>query len=292
MATKNLGIVQPIDDNEDWGDDYRNAMILIDDAIRSHNLAEDATSHAGLNFAYKAGIIRAGSVVNIVAGGSVLLTDDDTNYIEILPLTGVISSNIVGFSAGSIPLYEVITAAGVIGAVTDVRSLLGVQDIALDVLTAAGDLLTHDGSDYQALTVGNDGEILIADSGEANGMKWVTKKHGIAFFIDGSVAVTVDALSVIIPMDITITGGKIEVSTAPTGSDLICDIHQVSTGVTIFSTQGNRPTIAATATSGVIVAPDIIDINQGDTLSLQIDQKGATIAGAKLRVTLYCKERV
>lgn len=43
---------------------------------------------------------------------------------------------------------------------------------AKDKLTTKGDLLTHDGSDDKTLAVGTDGQVLVVDSAETNGIKW------------------------------------------------------------------------------------------------------------------------
>ncbi len=44
---------------------------------------------------------------------------------------------------------------------------------SLGVLTAKGDLLTDDGADVERLAVGADDEVLVADSAEATGLKYV-----------------------------------------------------------------------------------------------------------------------
>jgi hypothetical protein len=109
---------------------------------------------------------------------------------------------------------------------------------------------------------------------------------GIAYYIDGTLAVETTAMSFTAPMAMTVTGGKIAVDTAPTGAALICDIHK--NGTTLFTTQGNRPTVADAGTSAAITAPDVTAIAQGDKITLEIDQVGSTVAGANLSLTLYC----
>ena len=64
--------------------------------------------------------------------------------------------------------------------------------------------------------------------------------------------------------------------TAPAGADEIYDIHK--NGTTIFTDQDNRPTIAAAATVSTTVAPDVVDLVEGDILTLDIDQVGTTEA--------------
>lgn len=114
-----------------------------------------------------------------------------------------------------------------------------------------------------------------------------TLEKGIAFYIDGELEVGTNAMSFVVPMDLTVTGGKLAVSTAPTDASLICDINK--NGTTLWTTQGNRPTIAAAGSSASITAPDVTSLAQGDVISLDIDQVGSTIAGANLSLTLYCE---
>jgi len=82
-------------------------------------------THSGLIFAYGIGIARADNVVTRVAAGSVTLTDAATNYIEVTS-AGVVSANTTGYTAGQIPLFTVITAAGAILSVQDDRSYFNV----------------------------------------------------------------------------------------------------------------------------------------------------------------------
>ena len=81
--------------------------------------------HSGLDFYYGIGIARADNVVTRVAAGSVTLTDDTTNYIEVTTV-GVVSANTTGYTAGRIPLYTVVTASGAIFSVLDDRSFFNI----------------------------------------------------------------------------------------------------------------------------------------------------------------------
>lgn len=75
----------------------------------------------GLNITVTAGRIRSDNVVTDKVDQNLLLVDDDTSFVEITSV-GVASSNIVGFTAGSIPLAEVLTASGAISSITDKRA--------------------------------------------------------------------------------------------------------------------------------------------------------------------------
>jgi hypothetical protein len=88
------------------------------------------------------------------------------------------------------------------------------------------------------------------------------------------------------------------VGTAPTGANMVLDVHRVAAGgattdagTTIFTTQSRRPTITAAtttspynhATSGV---PEVTDIAQGDILRVEVDAVGSGVAGSNLVVQL------
>ena len=74
------------------------------------------------------------------------------------------------------------------------------------------------------------------------------------------------------------------VTTAPVGATAIFDLHK--NGTTMYTTQGNRPTIAAAATSVTATNPDVLTWAAGDRLSIEVDQKGSSTAGANLTVCI------
>jgi hypothetical protein len=86
---------------------------------------------------------------------------------------------------------------------------------------------------------------------------------------------------------LTIRAVRASVGTAPTGASIICDISK--NGTTIFTTQGNRPTIAISGnTSGKVTNMDVTSLADGDYLTVDIDQIGSTIAGSDLTVQIFC----
>ncbi len=92
------------------------------------------------------------------------------------------------------------------------------------------------------------------------------------------------------PCTLTIQKVKIHVKTAPTGASLIVDVNKG--GTTIFTTQGNRPEIAASGTDDDSGAPDVTALSEGDVLSVDIDQVGLTVAGSDLTVEVVCSQAV
>ena len=73
-------------------------------------------------------------------------------------------------------------------------------------------------------------------------------------------------------------------TTAPVGASAIVDLHK--NGTTMYTTQGNRPTIAAGSTYVTATLPDVLTWTAGDVLQLEVDQKGSSTDGADLSVVV------
>jgi hypothetical protein len=83
----------------------------------------------------------------------------------------------------------------------------------------------------------------------------------------------------------TITSVRASVGTAPAGASIIIDVNK--NGTTIFTTQANRPTIAAASnTSGKVTNMNITTIADGEYLTVDIDQVGSTTSGGDLTLQL------
>lgn len=108
------------------------------------------------------------------------------------------------------------------------------------------------------------------------------------FTITGTLA-TGTSKTPIIPVhrDLTIVRAYAVVKTAPTGASIIIDINKNAS--TIWATQANRLTIVAGATSGNQTSFDTTALLADDSLTLDVDQVGSTIAGTDLTVSLRCK---
>ena len=106
-----------------------------------------------------------------------------------------------------------------------------------------------------------------------------------AFSKQGTLSTTTGALRLPVEGAYTVTGIRLTAGTAPTGASLIVDVNK--NGTTIFTTQANRPTIAAGANSGGPgTAPDVASLVAGDYLTIDIDQVGSTVAGSDLVVSV------
>ena len=83
---------------------------------------------------------------------------------------------------------------------------------------------------------------------------------------------------------LTISEVHLAVNTAPTGAAILVDVHE--NGVTIFTVQGNRPTILAAAFTGNTVVIDLPTWENDNYLQVDVDQIGAAVAGSDLTVTI------
>ncbi len=87
----------------------------------------------------------------------------------------------------------------------------------------------------------------------------------------------------------TITTWIAYVDTAPTGSSAIFDGNK--DGTTMFTTQGNRPTISASGFASTETAPDITAWAADSYLQADIDQVGSSVTGADATlVAIYTKD--
>lgn len=103
-------------------------------------------------------------------------------------------------------------------------------------------------------------------------------KNGVLFVDTGTLRLPIDATY-------TIVGVRLMVGTAPVGSSIILDVNK--NGTTIFTTQANRPTIAAGANAGGPgTTPNVTSLAAGDYITVDIDQVGSTTAGSDLTVSI------
>jgi hypothetical protein len=106
-----------------------------------------------------------------------------------------------------------------------------------------------------------------------------------AFSRAGTLTVAVGAGKFYVPRAATILGVAMAVGTVPTGTTILCDVNK--NGTTVFTTQGNRPSIAISASKVAVMAvPDVTALAAGDLLSVDVDQVGSSFAGADLTVVV------
>lgn len=84
---------------------------------------------------------------------------------------------------------------------------------------------------------------------------------------------------------LTVRSVRATVNVAPTGAAVLVDVNL--SGVTVFTTQAGRPTIAAGAkTSGKVTAMNTTTVPDGGYITVDIDQVGSSVAGSDLTVQI------
>ncbi|MEE9584773.1 MAG: hypothetical protein V3W51_04750 [Candidatus Brocadiales bacterium] len=87
---------------------------------------------------------------------------------------------------------------------------------------------------------------------------------------------------------LTIEGVVASVGTAPTGAAILIDVHK--NGTTIWTTQGNRPSIAISGNGGALDTDmDVTSLSLGDYFTVDIDQVGSSTKGKDLVVEVWVK---
>jgi hypothetical protein len=159
-------------------------------------------------------------------------------------------------------------------------------DVATDALwDAAGDLVVGTGADAAVrVSVGADGEVLVADSGEAAGVKWAPMMRYITFGVNGTLVVGAGSVRFYAPFACTLVRVQAAVGAAPTGASVIVDVNK--NGTTFFTTQANRPAVAAAVYVSSWATPDVTTLAVGDYVTVDVDQVGSSVAGSDLVVTV------
>jgi hypothetical protein len=104
------------------------------------------------------------------------------------------------------------------------------------------------------------------------------------YHIKGDLNTTTGKQAIRMPFAGEITFVTAALVTAPVGATAIVDLHK--NGTTMYTTQGNRPTIAAGSTYVTASLPDVKIWAAGDVLQLEVDQKGSSTDGADLSVVV------
>lgn len=102
--------------------------------------AQDADNTTGLTFAWFAGRIAWSGTLVDYAADDLLLAASSTNYVEALS-DGTIAANTTAFTAGRVPLWQIVTSSDGITSVTRKRplvSMIQADGIVGSLLSAAG----------------------------------------------------------------------------------------------------------------------------------------------------------
>jgi hypothetical protein len=155
-------------------------------------------------------------------------------------------------------------------------------------LTTGIDIATSDCNDN---VIGSNAIVAttpVADSGTGTRQPDLTTIT-YAYTADPLTTIT-GAQPVVISEDADVVDVQAVVGTAPTGADIIVDVNVG--GSSLWATQGAQPTITATTTDSGKTAPNQnASLDAGDLLTVDVDQVGSTVAGAKLTVLVRLRAR-
>jgi hypothetical protein len=135
--------------------------------------------------------------------------------------------------------------------------------------------------------VTTDGKIYVCTSAGTPGT-WVPVGTAmpLIFSVNGYLGVATGIARLGVEADYTILGVRARVYTSPTGSSILVDVNK--NGTTIFTTQGNRPSIAASGNaSSYVTNMNVTSLSAGDYLSVDVDQVGSTNAGSHMTVVVW-----
>lgn len=111
-----------------------------------------------------------------------------------------------------------------------------------------------------------------------------TAQAPLTVLVTGALTAAANKARLTAPVAGTIVGIYISAVTAPVGAAVLVDVNKA--GTTLFTTQGNRPTIADGANDSVVAVPDVTAIAAGDVLTVDVDQIGSGTAGSNLIVSI------
>jgi hypothetical protein len=111
----------------------------------------------------------------------------------------------------------------------------------------------------------------------------------IQFAVDGALTTGTGTRRIYNPTGRTITIKQVtaHVVTAPTGAAILLDVN--IGGTTVFTTQGNRPSIAISGNTSTAGNSDAAasTLASGGYLTVDVDQIGSTVAGSDLTGVIY-----
>lgn len=128
-------------------------------------------------------------------------------------------------------------------------------------------------------------DLLIDAVGADMGLLLDERIEVIPFYRTGALTVVTSALEIPLNDSYEFVDCVGRVGTAPTGATIILDVFK--NGSTIWTTTGNRPTIATSAKLSTSAgAPNVTTFAAGDYLQFRIAQVGSTVAGSDLAAVL------
>lgn len=263
-------------------------------------VAKGATGSAGSGIASVDGVSNNGGNVDFVAGTNMTITPDDTaNTVTFASSAGSpadASTTVKGITKVSVapatstnPISvgdnDTRVTADQAAGTASIRTLgTGAAQAAVGNHTHAHSALTSIDTDSATTAIHHTLGTGANQAAAGNHTHTATGFTSRDWAFSGTLTTATGALRVPIHTTGTVTSIRAMVNTAPTGAAIIIDVNK--NGTTLYTTQGNRPTIAVSTNAVNATVPDVTTLAAGDYLTVDIDQIGSTVAGANLVVSV------
>lgn len=189
----------------------------------------------------------------------------------------------------------VTVGSGGLPSAADVCNISIIPSSAPSPLTTKGDLLVYTTTSTRKAGSGATGTVLVTDPSQSDNLKWTYPQIILPLSVyNGTlVALTTDVYRWYnrTGRTLTIKAVWISVGTAPTTSGSVTvDVNKgtgTGSATTIFTTQGNRPTITTTnLVSSRVTNMNITSVADNDFLTFDVDTVGSGNPGSNLIVTI------
>ena len=157
-----------------------------------------------------------------------------------------------------------------------IRTFVTLLERSAPSTPSSGQAAMYVGTDHRPYTKVDSGEALRMDNSQI-----------LNYTKNGDLTAAAGTIPVVVPFAAVIERVDIAVVSAPTGAAIIVDVNK--NGTTIFTTQSNRPQIAASATQGNSTTIEAGTCAAGDKLLIDVDQIGSTLPGTTLVASIVIR---
>ncbi len=134
-----------------------------------------------------------------------------------------------------------------------------------------------DGTDVDFVTPpATEGHVLTGRPGNPSRMGWALSDNIQTFGETGALVVRTGIRRFVLPQPWVIVGVSATVTTPSTSGAVRIDVNR--NGTSVYTTQANRPSIAASANNSTETVPDVTAISAGQAITFDIDEAGTGAA--------------